>query len=77
MAHAGFPHGLTISDKEIIEQISSDSDNTYRRLIIEISGQSIGEMSYKNKGVGIAEIGIKYASLIRKGKATGLNFLDC
>ena len=35
MAHAGFPNGLKTSAAEIEKQISNDSDETKRRLVIE------------------------------------------
>ena len=59
MAHAGFPLGLGITAEEIAEKISTDSDLTCRRLIIEYNGRPIGEANYRNKGDNTAEIGIK------------------
>lgn len=59
MAHAGFPNGLGISPEEIASSLSKDTDELHRRHIIEENGVPIGEMNYRNKGNGIAEIGIK------------------
>ena len=59
MAHAGFPNGLNTNAEEIARSLASDSDDTYRRLIIEVSTIPVGEMSFQNKGDGVAEIGIK------------------
>ena len=59
MAHAGFPLGLGITAEEIAESLAGDSDDTRRRLIIEYRDISIGEMSFRNKGDNVAEIGIK------------------
>ena len=59
MAHAGFPLGLSLSVNDVAESLKKDSDETGRRLMIEESGQPIGEMNYKNKGDGVAQIGIK------------------
>jgi RimJ/RimL family protein N-acetyltransferase len=59
MAHAGFPLGLNTTAEEIAESISSDSDETRRRLIIEYKGLAIGETSYGNVGDRTAQIGIK------------------
>ena len=59
MAHAGFPLGLGITAEEIARRLSTDSDETRRRLIIEHQDRPIGEMCYRNLGQGTAEIGIK------------------
>ncbi|MBR0386101.1 MAG: GNAT family N-acetyltransferase [Erysipelotrichaceae bacterium] len=59
MAHAGFPNGLGISRQEIEESLSEDSDLTRRRLMLEYDGIPIGEMNFRNKNDGRAEIGIK------------------
>lgn len=50
MAHAGFPKGLGTSEEIIIQQLSGDTDETRRRLIIEVDGVPAGEMSYRNTG---------------------------
>ncbi|MCR5005217.1 MAG: GNAT family N-acetyltransferase [Clostridiales bacterium] len=59
MAHAGFPLGLNTTAEEIKQKISSDSDTTRRRLIIEHQGQPIGEMNFRWIEDRTAEIGIK------------------
>ncbi|MBQ7061053.1 MAG: GNAT family N-acetyltransferase [Clostridia bacterium] len=59
MAHAGFPHGLGTTAERIAEDISDDTDETRRRLIIEYAGRAIGETSYTNEGDVTASIGIK------------------
>lgn len=59
MAHAGFPLGLNTTAERIAQQLSTDSDETRRRLIVEHRGRPIGEMSYRNRGDGSAEIGVK------------------
>ena len=71
MAHAGFPNGLGTNPEAIKRLIASDSDETTRRLIIEYRQQSIGEMSYRNKGEGIAEIGIKICNADYQEKGLG------
>lgn len=71
MAHAGFPNGLGTTASEIEKQISSDSDDTKRRLIIEYKNKSIGEMSfyvYENKKY---EIGIKICESDYQEKGLG------
>lgn len=75
MAHAGFPKGLNITDNEITAQVSEDTDETRRRLIIEYCNTPIGEMSYYNKGNGIAEIGIKICDFQKQEKGYGTRFL--
>ena len=50
MAHAGFPNGLNTTPLEIAKALSADSDDTCRRLIIEVDGSPVGEISYRNKG---------------------------
>lgn len=49
MAHAGFPNGLGTSEEVIRQQISGDTDEILRRLIIEIDEVPVGEMSYRIK----------------------------
>ena len=71
MAHAGFPNGLSTNTQEISQSLSSDSDDTYRRLIIEVDTIPIGEMNYRNKGNGTAEIGIKICDFREQGKGYG------
>lgn len=71
MAHAGFPHGLHTNTKKIIDALAADSDNTCRRLIMEADSFPIGEMSYRNKGENIAEIGIKICESNQQEKGYG------
>lgn len=71
MAHAGFPNGLGTTAEKIQEQISNDSDDTKRRLMIDYRGTSIGEMSfyvYEGKKV---EIGIKICNSDYQGNGLG------
>jgi len=75
MAHAGFPHGLDVSYEEIASSLSTDSDDTRRRLIIEVDDKPIGEMSYRNKGNKIAEIGIKICDSTMQERGYGTRFL--
>ena len=76
MAHAGFPNGLGTTPEQIREEISDDSDDTYRRLIIEYKGASIGEMSYGNLGGNVAEIGIKICNADCREKGLGRTILS-
>lgn len=75
MAHAGFPNGLNTNTGKIIAELSTDADDIYRRLIIEVSHIPVGEMSCRNKGNGIAEIGIKICDFSMQGKGLGTLFL--
>lgn len=75
MAHAGFPNGISITDKAIAEQLAADTDETHRRLIIEVDGLAIGEMNYRNKGNEIAQIGIKICDFHKQEKGYGTTLL--
>ena len=76
MEHAGFPNGLGTNAGEICQQISSDSDDTKRRLIIEYKSASIGEMSYYNIGDNAAEIGIKICDNSYQERGLGKKILS-
>jgi RimJ/RimL family protein N-acetyltransferase len=75
MAHAGFPNGLGITAESIIDMVSTDTDDTCRRLIIEIDSIPVGEMSYSNIENNTAEIGIKICNFEKQGKGYGSCFL--
>ncbi len=76
MAHAGFPNGINQTAESIADSIKNDSDDTRRRLIIEIDKIPVGEMNYTNKGKNIAEIGIKICDLSNQDKGFGKIFLS-
>ena len=75
MAHAGFPNGLNTSAAEIRESLATDSDGRHRRHIIELNGKPIGEMNYRDKKDGIAEIGIKICDFSNHEKGMGTDLL--
>lgn len=75
MEHAGFPNGLSITDEEIAESILKDTDQTGRRLIMELDHVPIGEMNYRNIGSGTVEIGIKICNFDRQEKGIGTQLL--
>lgn len=75
MSHAGFPKGLGTTYEEIEKDLETDSDQTRRRLIIEYKDEPIGEMSYRNKGSKIAEIGIKICDFTKQEKGLGTTIL--
>jgi RimJ/RimL family protein N-acetyltransferase len=74
MAHAGYPNGLGISVEKIVEQLSFDNDRK-RRLIIELEGHPIGEMSYRTPVENTAEIGIKICDASQRNKGYGSIYL--
>ena len=76
MAHAGFPLGLNTTAEEIAQKISTDSDTTRRRLIIEYQGQPIGEMNYRLLEDRTAEIGIKICLEAYREKGIGRTALS-
>ena len=76
MAHAGFPNGINTTVEEIEKLISGETDNTTRRFIIEINNKPSGEMNYRNKNNGIAEIGIKICDFNEQEKGHGTKLLE-
>jgi RimJ/RimL family protein N-acetyltransferase len=75
MAHAGFPNGISITDEAIAEQLAADTDDIHRRLMVEVEGLAIGEMNYRNKGNGTAQIGIKICDVSKQEKGYGTTLL--
>lgn len=71
MAHAGFPKGLGTTPNEVELELSRDSDDVYRRLMIECEDIPIGEMNYRNTWNGIAEIGIKICDFSKQERGFG------
>lgn len=71
MAHAGFPKGLGKTAEDIADDLKNDSDDTHRRLMIELSQVPIGEMCYINQGNDTAEIGIKICDFSLHDKGIG------
>jgi len=76
MAHAGFPNGLNETPEKIRESLATDNDETHRRHIIELNGEPIGEMNYRNKNNEIAEIGIKICDFSEQNKGYGTILLS-
>jgi RimJ/RimL family protein N-acetyltransferase len=74
-AHAGFPSGLGETPERIRESLAGDTDDTHRRHIIELAGKPIGEMNYRNKSNGVAEIGIKICVADAREKGLGTMLL--
>ena len=76
MAHAGFPMGLHTTKEKIAESLSTDSDDTRRRLILEYENAPIGEMSFRNQGNGIVEIGVKICVFSHQERGIGRKALS-
>ena len=76
MAHVGFPYGLQITKEKVLEQLSKHTDDTNRRLIMEIDGILIGEMCYTNLHNGSVDIGIKICETSKQEKGHGKIFLS-
>ncbi len=75
MAHAGFPLGTGQTEEAIAASLAGDSDQTHRRLIIELAGVPVGEMNYRNKG-NAAEIGIKICDRAQQNRGYGKKLLS-
>lgn len=71
MAHAGFPMGLCTTAEKIAVELSADSDDTRRRLILLWNEIPIGEMCYKKLENGSADIGIKICESRYQEKGIG------
>ncbi len=76
MAHAGWPNGLGTNIEKVNAEIAANSDDTRRRLMLEISEQRVGEMSYRNLNDGSVEIGIKICEVSQQEKGHGRKFLS-
>lgn len=76
MAHAGFPNGVGQTAEEIANKLKNDTDDTGRRLIIEVDQIPVGEMSYGNMGNDTAEIGIKICDFSLHDKGIGKKMLS-
>lgn len=75
MSHAGFPNGLGICLENVSELISKNCERN-RVLIINFEDDSIGEMSYRTKEEGVAEIGIKICDVSIQGRGLGTKLLE-
>ncbi|MDR0917281.1 MAG: GNAT family N-acetyltransferase [Oscillospiraceae bacterium] len=69
MAHAGFPLGLDTTVETVAAQLSHDTEQS-RRMIIELSGEPIGETNYSITD-GVAEIGIKICDFTKQERGIG------
>ena len=76
MAHAGFPNGLGTTAAEIAESLASDTDDTLRRLILEIDGLPVGESCFENMGGSVTRIGIKICDFSKQENGYGRKFLS-
>jgi len=76
MEHAGFPNGLSECPAKIRESLLTDTDDTHRLHIIELDGEPVGEMNYRNNGDSVAEIGIKICDFTNHVKGMGTELLS-
>lgn len=76
MTHAGFPNGTGQTVEEIANKLKNDTDDTGRRLIIEVDQTPVGEMSYGNMGNDTAETGIKICDFSLHDKGIGKRLLS-
>lgn len=76
MAHAGFPNGIGQTSETIANSLKNDTDDTHRRLIIEIDNVAVGEMNYRNLGNNVAEIGIKICDFSKQNSGVGKKLLS-
>lgn len=65
MAHAGFPNGLGTTVQAEAARLLG------RRMIIEEGGRPIGECNFRDKGEGVAEIGIKICETDCQNRGVG------
>ena len=73
MAHAGFPMGLGTTPEKVAAQIRAQNI-LHQRLMLEVDGITVGEMSYRVTGQA-AEIGIKICDACQREKGYGTRFL--
>lgn len=76
MAHAGFPKGLMTTAEKIAASLTTDTDFTRRRLILEYANAPIGEMSYRVVSEEACEIGIKICDFSMQEKGIGRKALS-
>ena len=70
MAHAGFPNGLGITEKEVIKSLGHGC------MIIEEGSRPIGECSYRSTADNVAEIGIKLCETDYQNRGIGKKVLS-
>ena len=76
MAHAGFPNGLNTTAEKIRGDLAAATADACQLCIIELKGEPIGEMNYRNKGDGTAQIGIKICVFTQQEKGLGTILLS-
>ena len=70
MAHAGFPNGVGTTEDEVIKGLNKGC------IIIQEDDRLIGECSYSNAGVGVAEVGIKLCETDCQNRGVGRKVLS-
>ena len=75
MAHAGFPDGLGTTPEHIRGDLSRDSGEAGRRLMIMLDGCTIGEMNYARVDGRCAKIGINICDTAAQEKGYGTRLI--
>ncbi|MEK5492555.1 GNAT family protein [Paenibacillus sp. FSL R7-0297] len=76
MAHAGYPNGIGTTEHEVLAKLQTGSAPERKgRLILEIDGIPVGEMSYSAAAERVAEIGIKICDFRAQNQGAGTRFL--
>ncbi len=75
MEHAGFPNGIGTTIDKIKHELTADTDENGRRLILDIDYVPVGEMNYRRKDNNVAEIGIKICDFSKQNSGHGRVFL--
>ena len=73
-AYIPIPDGLEIDQNEVINLIRQSNDSN-RRLILELEGLPIGEMNYRATQENVAEIGIKICDANQQNKGYGTTYI--
>jgi len=76
MAHAGFYDGVNDTVENIVNSLKKDTDEIYRRHIIEFNQKPIGEMNYRKINEGVVIIGIKICDFSCQEKGLGTTLLE-
>lgn len=78
MIHSGYPNGMQITPEQIARSLESDSDGTFRRMIVQVGSLPVGEMDYKilEDQPYTAEIGIKICDVSARSQGYGKLFLS-
>ncbi|WP_461368037.1 GNAT family N-acetyltransferase [Candidatus Darwinibacter acetoxidans] len=74
MRFSGFPLGLGLTREDVLK-LFTGNDPAQHRLILEVAGEPVGEMNYRDLGGQTAQIGIKICSAQCRERGYGTRFL--